>query len=129
MKKTVTTIQKVLRVKKGTDEETWVNNQENINWSLRKLIDVAIALYGTDDLGKVVTIDMVNRIANRKSSDKQTSSAKKVDTPTSTSTKVTSEDKDTKVPDQKDYNDKLDKTNEDDDGSNPMKSDRSHVVL
>ncbi|MDM8332369.1 hypothetical protein QUW45_06720 [Limosilactobacillus pontis] len=120
MKKTVTTIQKVLRVKKGTDEETWVNNQENINWSLRKLIDVAIALYGTDDLGKVVTIDMVNRIANRKSSDKQTSSAKKVDTPTSTSTKVTSEDKDTKVPDQKDYNDKLDKTNEDDDGSNPM---------
>lgn len=120
MKKTVTTIQKVLRVKKGTDEETWVNNQENINWSLRKLIDVAIVLYGTDDLGKVVTIDMVNRIANRKSSDKQTSSAKKVDTPTSTSTKVTSEDKDTKVPDQKDYNDKLDKTNEDDDGSNPM---------
>lgn len=120
MKKTVTTIQKVLRVKKGTDEETWVNNQENINWSLRKLIDVAIALYGTDDLGKVVTIDMVNRIANRKSSDKQTSSAKKVDTPTSTSTKVTSEDKDTKVPAQKDYNDKLDKTNEDDDGSNPM---------
>lgn len=120
MKKTVTTIQKVLRVKKGTDEETWVNNQENINWSLRKLIDVAIALYGTDDLGKVVTIDMVNRIANRKYSDKQTSSAKKVDTPTSTSTKVTSEDKDTKVPDQKDYNDKLDKTNEDDDGSNPM---------
>lgn len=120
MKKTVTTIQKVLRVKKGTDEETWVNNQENINWSLRKLIDVAIALYGTDDLGKVVTIDMVNRIANRKSSDKQTSSAKKVDTPTSTSTKVTPEDKDTKVPDQKDYNDKLDKTNEDDDGSNPM---------
>lgn len=119
MKKTVTTIQKVLRVKKGTDEETWVNNQENINWSLRKLIDVAIALYGTDDLGKVVTIDMVNRIANRKSSDKQTSSAKKVDTPTSTSTKVTPEDKDTKVPDQKDYNDKLDKTNEDD-GSNPM---------
>ena len=115
MKKTVTTIQKVLRVKKGTDEETWVNNQENINWSLRKLIDVAIALYGTDDLGKVVTIDMVNRIANRK-----TSSAKKVDTPTSTSTKVTPEDKDTKVPDQKDYNDKLDKTNEDDDGSNPM---------
>lgn len=120
MKKTVTTIQKVLRVKKGTDEETWVNNQENINWSLRKLIDVAIALYGTDDLGKVVTIDMVNRIANRKYSDKQTSSAKKVDTPTSTSTKVTSEDKDTKVPDQKDYNDKLDKTSEDDDGSNPM---------
>lgn len=120
MKKPVTTIQKVLRVKKGTDEETWVNNQENINWSLRKLIDVAIALYGTDDLGKVVTIDMVNRIANRKSSDKQTSSAKKVNTPTSTSTKVTSEDKDTKVPDQKDYNDKLDKTNEDDDGSNPM---------
>lgn len=120
MKKTVTTIQKVLRVKKGTDEETWVNNQENINWSLRKLIDVAIALYGTDDLGKVVTIDMVNRIANRKSSDKQTSSAKKVDTPTSTSTKVTPEDKDTKAPDQKDYNDKLDKTNEDDDGSNPM---------
>lgn len=120
MKKTVTTIQKVLRVKKGTDEETWVNNQENINWSLRKLIDVAIALYGTDDLGKVVTIDMVNRIANRKSSDKQTSSAKKVDTPTSTSTKVTSEDKDTKVPAQKDYNNKLDKTNEDDDGSNPM---------
>lgn len=120
MKKTVTTIQKVLRVKKGTDEETWVNNQENINWSLRKLIDVAIALYGTDDLGKVVTIDMVNRIANRKYSDKQTSSAKKVDTPTSTSTKVTSEDKDTKVPDQKDYNDKLDMTSEDDDGSNPM---------
>ena len=120
MKKTVTTIQKVLRVKKGTDEETWVNNQENINWSLRKLIDVAIALYGTDDLGKVVTIDMVNRIANRKSSDKQTSSAKKVDTPTSTSTKVTPEDKEKKVPDQKDYNDKLDKTNEDDDGSNPM---------
>lgn len=120
MKKTVTTIQKVLRVKKGTDEETWVNNQENINWSLRKLIDVAIALYGTDDLGKVVTIDMVNRIANRRYSDKQTSSAKKVDTPTSTSTKVTSEDKDTKVPDQKDYNDKLDKTSEDDDGSNPM---------
>lgn len=120
MKKTVTTIQKVLRVKKGTDEETWVNNQENINWSLRKLIDVAIVLYGTDDLGKVVTIDMVNRIANRKSSDKQTSSAKKVDTPTSTSTKVTPEDKEKKVPDQKDYNDKLDKTNEDDDGSNPM---------